>query len=421
MNIIEISYLLSAFIAFESAITVLRLNRRSPVNIIYAVFTLHYALMIVMYSLFLTAPTKEACTVWSRILMPLFVFIPALIVHFCLYLTRNKLLASSPWILPLLYLPPAIISERVSRGHIIIDFIMTPWGWDNVFDRDSVWTLFSVFYALCSILAQIILVVRWHFTTTSELEKKQSRVIMYSFLPGAFSILFCLLFMVAENPLYVTLVSDSMYAYFFTGFILGIRFTIKKYKLMSFNPTIPAAELLTGIREPVFLVTIQGVIIYQNGDAESLMGCSTLHGKKSVLEVFSCTDAIRKEIGNIAAGRAHWGVIDCALLNVNGNQKAYKLHLQGIKNELNELIGFLFIARADPAVRDFQKKFRITDRQVDIISLALSGLSNREIAGRLRLSERTVENHLFNIYNKIGIDNKIELLNTARRHHVIPN
>ena len=58
---------------------------------------------------------------------------------------------------------------------------------------------------------------------------------------------------------------------------------------------------------------------------------------------------------------------------------------------------------------------------MQIILLAISGISNREIAGRLALSERTVENHLFNIYNRIGIDNRMDLVNVAARYGLTPN
>jgi DNA-binding NarL/FixJ family response regulator len=44
----------------------------------------------------------------------------------------------------------------------------------------------------------------------------------------------------------------------------------------------------------------------------------------------------------------------------------------------------------------------LTARQRQIVALAASGLSNREIAERLTLSVRTVGNHLYSAYSRLG-------------------
>ena len=40
----------------------------------------------------------------------------------------------------------------------------------------------------------------------------------------------------------------------------------------------------------------------------------------------------------------------------------------------------------------------------------VDGLSNREVAVKLGLSEHTVSNYLFRIYNKLGISSRVELV-----------
>jgi DNA-binding NarL/FixJ family response regulator len=51
----------------------------------------------------------------------------------------------------------------------------------------------------------------------------------------------------------------------------------------------------------------------------------------------------------------------------------------------------------------------LTPQELEIAQLAAAGLSNREIAGRLFISHRTVASHLFRIFPKLGITSRAAL------------
>ena len=51
----------------------------------------------------------------------------------------------------------------------------------------------------------------------------------------------------------------------------------------------------------------------------------------------------------------------------------------------------------------------LTDRELEVAALVADGLSNKEIATRLRLSVRTAENHVLNVMNKLGLDNRAQV------------
>jgi DNA-binding NarL/FixJ family response regulator len=58
---------------------------------------------------------------------------------------------------------------------------------------------------------------------------------------------------------------------------------------------------------------------------------------------------------------------------------------------------------------------RLTTREREIVRMAAGGLRNRDIAERLFITEGTVKLHLHNIYQKLGVNGRPELIRLASR------
>lgn len=52
---------------------------------------------------------------------------------------------------------------------------------------------------------------------------------------------------------------------------------------------------------------------------------------------------------------------------------------------------------------------KLTRREESVVRLVVQGMVNREIAEQLRLSEHTIKNYLFRIFDKLGVSNRVEL------------
>jgi DNA-binding NarL/FixJ family response regulator len=74
------------------------------------------------------------------------------------------------------------------------------------------------------------------------------------------------------------------------------------------------------------------------------------------------------------------------------------------------------IAREDPA-RDAAET--LTPREIEIVRMVAQGLRNRVIAERLSISEGTVKVHLHNIYEKLGVDGRLELVLCAQQKRLV--
>lgn len=62
----------------------------------------------------------------------------------------------------------------------------------------------------------------------------------------------------------------------------------------------------------------------------------------------------------------------------------------------------------------------LSDKELAVLTELSEGLTNREIAQRLWLSEQTVKFHLRNIYRKLGLKSRTEALRYAYEHDLAP-
>ncbi len=62
---------------------------------------------------------------------------------------------------------------------------------------------------------------------------------------------------------------------------------------------------------------------------------------------------------------------------------------------------------------------RLTDRELEVLKLVAEGMSNREIAGELFISENTVKNHVRNILEKLHLHSRMEAVVYAVREKLL--
>jgi DNA-binding NarL/FixJ family response regulator len=74
----------------------------------------------------------------------------------------------------------------------------------------------------------------------------------------------------------------------------------------------------------------------------------------------------------------------------------------------------VLLARSERSARS------LTERELDVLGLVRAGLSNKLIARRLEISEKTVKAHLTNIFQRIGVTDRTQAALWAERHGVGP-
>lgn len=73
-------------------------------------------------------------------------------------------------------------------------------------------------------------------------------------------------------------------------------------------------------------------------------------------------------------------------------------------------------ARLNPAERDAAE---LSPRELELLALLARGMSNKEIARGLFISESTVKTHLIHIYSKLAVDNRTAAIDRARALRLI--
>jgi len=61
----------------------------------------------------------------------------------------------------------------------------------------------------------------------------------------------------------------------------------------------------------------------------------------------------------------------------------------------------------------------LTEREIEILQLLAYGLTNKQIAARLKISAHTVKFHVSTIYNKMGTTNRVETVNRGLKKGLI--
>ena len=66
-----------------------------------------------------------------------------------------------------------------------------------------------------------------------------------------------------------------------------------------------------------------------------------------------------------------------------------------------------------------QDKPLLSQREIEIVQGVTQGLHNKQIGENLSISEQTVKNHLHNIFNKLGLSDRLELALYAVHHRLV--
>ena len=113
-----------------------------------------------------------------------------------------------------------------------------------------------------------------------------------------------------------------------------------------------------------------------------------------------------------------YGALVATVFAIFGIWLGLRLTQRNKKVEVREIM----VATPVEFVRDQEKLelFGITPRELEVLQLIADGLSNKEIAVRVFVSENTIKTHLSRVFDKLGARRRTQAVQIAKEYRLIP-
>jgi two-component system, NarL family, nitrate/nitrite response regulator NarL len=154
-------------------------------------------------------------------------------------------------------------------------------------------------------------------------------------------------------------------------------------------------------------------------------------GLEALRQLGSTTEAIKVILLTAAIEREQ--IVDALHHGVRGvvlKESATELLLKSIRcvmdgqywvgrESVSDLVRIIRDLTAIPEQGTRKRSYNLTPRELDIISAIVDGYTNKDIADKFKIAEQTVKHHLGNIFDKLGVSNRLELALFAVNHHLV--
>lgn len=138
------------------------------------------------------------------------------------------------------------------------------------------------------------------------------------------------------------------------------------------------------------------------------------HPKVSVLAL-SMFDEDIAVIGMLKAGAGGYVLKESTPAELY--RAIYEIHQKGIY--LNEMVSGKMLRNVQTDFQLFQKNTILTDREIEFLTLCVSELTYKEIAVKMNIATRSVENYRENLFEKLNVKSRVGLVLYAIKNELV--
>ncbi len=383
---------------------------RSRSHFLFFMICLSLSLLNMFFIPAYASATREGILFWTEFASVCVNFFYAFNLHF--YIELNVKRKLNALVTALLYLPGLfIIIFFALRPLSVLDYVMYQGSWKMVPAFGSIYFYAASGYALLYCSATLVMILLFIRRASCMKEHKQGVWLLFNF--GFSTALGAAAMWVIPFFNYNIPNIGPLYHLLYTA---GLIYSVFKFKMMELKPAIVAEEIIAHIDDMVLLLAPDLKITFANVKAESLLAAenSPLTGRifsvlaEETASLNRCFQDIREKVKNNVS-------MSLSIGSRTGPVMA-NTYISPVRDKFGDIIGFLVIIKENRGRAEFQRNFRITGREMEIVDLTVSGLSSREIGGRLNISDRTVQSHQEHIYQKLGVAGKVELISMVHEY-----
>jgi DNA-binding CsgD family transcriptional regulator/PAS domain-containing protein len=397
--------ILSFFATFALAVTlieglyILSRDYRSVSNQLFSLICISISIWLVGGAFGYSSTDRDDTFLWLKVTSLGFIFLHAFVLHFTIRYTKTT---KSNWIY-LLYLPSFIFVYISLTDHLVFsDIYQLGDYWVMVPDYQS--TAFYLFMAnyLTFYLISLALLYRAIKKTGSNRIRSQSRIIFIAII--------------------ITIASYNI-----EPFLVPLFFNYHTYGQAPLYSLIWISLIWYAMRKYRFLGIYEDFLLFDVLDSMSEMVVITDEKQR----VFNLNKALREKLGSppeitslkdifvehellhrlLNSRGKNFSDIILNLAVPEGATGLVKARSSAFHDRFGDSVGFIITAEEITKSSSLLQEKGITEREYQLIELILAGNTNRHIARTLGISLRTVETHVTNIFNKLGVNKRSELVN----------
>lgn len=410
MNVFQaIAVFLSAGSVFLGVL-VARGRVSSRANALFTVSCALGALTMITYPLIWWNPDRGRMEALSAVNLSIVMFNFSVILLFVLEFARAKVgkgLACLVFVPAMALTATTFVSTRAFSGYV----------WTG-----SYWTAFppygglgglafvAVFYLLYPAV-EIAALTRWAGNSRLRRERRQAAVILFSLLSlfaGSFIADFALhlvgLRLFAIGPL------------FGIPYLCGFFYCLARHQFLVFDVNAFYGEMIAKMDEFLVMLDSGGRIVKDNPLFRARFGDAG--GEEYASLIDDADGGALAALGRVLKGEAETAKARHFVAR-NGRRAFVESFMSRLTDSSGDTFGVSVVSRELPGAAKLIEEYGLTARQFQITRLVVGGLSNKDLGARLGLSRRTVETHVSNIYCKLSVRNRAELLRICRKYRVL--
>lgn len=433
-DVLSCLFLLMAFAYLESAITVYRIHRHERLNRHAAALLLWIGLYASVCALFFVARTPAEARILTKVAVDWAIMTVPIATLFFLILSRDLRPSRLPAFVALLFAVPAVLVCVSIRAPLVqTDVALTRFGWNMLSaDRLSFWDAVYYLYGAVCMLGGIAAAAHRAIRTRDRIEKAQIASLLGCTLIALFIVLasFSTVGRGVRRNVDTGMLFDWLPQWvLLVGFLIGLRFTMWRHRLLILLPEVRATELLSASDTAFMLIDSRNRVTYTNRMATELFALPSSSNRSIVgtplAELVRPRYVADAQLSRLARGPASPKRFVLLMGETAGQQGETRPHGAGPQlpielalfpmfSDGGNYLGSLVTAKIASEVQRSWREFGLTEREIEILILLGEGMSTGEVARWLNISALTAKRHIHNSYDKIGARNRIELVRALK-------